>query len=355
MMNKKELKKIAREFRMYGSRLLSTKYGNGMNDLNRFLNFIESHEILNSYIGKNNTEVFDMEHICKSRGWHDKYNLPIEKDKEISFVYQLLKYGQANFGDYTAFSHGYGSGNKFQDHIDAFNNEVVKHFVDYLREYLEDVIIDIEDNNEDQPGEKKIFISYSWSNKDIADLIDSDFTEMGFNLTRDERDLKYKDSIKQFMQQIGKHDHVIMLISDSYLKSENCMYEVMEVMRNREYKKKIFMIILKDEDKKYYKDFEQRMIKDSEFAQLVIGANIYSSIGRIGYIEYWEQKEKELESCISHIQVDINKIQPLNELRRINNITRDIGEFITELSDWKGLTLDELKQDNYAPIVAELM
>ena len=54
------------------------------------------------------------------------------------------------------------------------------------------------------------------------------------------------------MQSIGKHDYVIMLISDSYLKSSNCMYEVMEVMRDRQYKDRILFILLRDEDKKYY-------------------------------------------------------------------------------------------------------
>lgn len=354
MKSKRELKKIAREFRMYGSRLLSTKYGNGMGDLNRFLNFIESNEPIYVFIEDNNKEKYDMEQICRDRGWHDKYMLPIEKDQEIAFIYQLLKYGQSNFRDYTSFTHGYGSGNKYQDHMDAFNNEVTKHLVDYIREYLEDTIIDMEEIEEEQENSKKVFISYSWSNKDIADMIDKDFKELGIDLTRDERDLKYKDSIKQFMQQVGRHDHVIMIISDNYLKSENCMYEVMEVMRNREYKKKILMIILKDEDKKYYKDYEKRIEKDQEFIDLVIGADIYSITGRISYIEYWERKEEELEISIARIKTEINKIQPLNELKRLNNITRDIGDFLTELSDWMSIPLKELKECNYRPLLRDM-
>lgn len=351
-MNKKELNKLAREFRMYGSRLLSTKYGNGMSDLNRFLNFIESNEIINKFILKNNIHQYDMKDICSSRGWHDKYNLPIEKDKEIAFIYQLLKYGQGSFRDYTSFSNGYGSGNKFQDHIDAFNNEVVKHLIDYIREYLEDLIIDSDDqplNNDSQ--EKRIFISYSWANKDIADLIDEDFQKLGYRLTRDERDIKYKDSIKEFMQQIGKHEFVIMLISDSYLKSENCMYEVMEVMRDREYQKKILMIVLKDEDKKFYKDYEKLMVEDPGFKALKVGAEIYSSSGRIGYTEYWETCETEMVDQINRIQTDINKIQPLNELKRIRNISYNIGDFLDGLKDWKVVSLQTLKETNYTEII----
>lgn len=351
-MNKRELNKFSREFRMYASRLLSTKYGNGMSDLNRFLNFIESNEIINAFILKNNIHQFDMKAICNNRDWHDKYDLPIEKDKEISFIYQLLKYGQISYKDYTAFSNGYGSGNKLQDHMDAFNNEVVKHLVDYIREYLEDLIIDIDDQAiKDDPSKKRIFISYSWANKDIADLIDDDFQKLGYILTRDERDIRYKDSIKEFMQKIGKHDFVIMLISDNYLKSENCMYEVMEVMRDREYKKKILMIILKDEDKKFYKNHENLMIEDPEFNGLKVGAEIYSSSGRIGYTEYWETREADMVNQINRIQTDINKIQPLKELKRIKNISSNIADFLDGLQDWKAVPLQALIETNYAEIL----
>ena len=338
---------------MYGSRLLSTKYGNGMRDLNRFLNFIESNGIIIEFILKNNIHQYDMKVICSNRDWYDKYDLPIEKDKEIAYIYQLLKYGQISYKDYTAFSNGYGSGNKLQDHMDAFNNEVVKHLVDYIREYLEDLIIDIDDQPiNDDSSKKRIFISYSWANKDIADLIDDDFQKLRYTLTRDERDIRYKDSIKEFMQQIGKHDFVIMLLSDSYLKSENCMYEVMEVMRDREYKKKILMIVLKDEDKKFYKNHEKFMVDDPEFKALKVGAEIYSSSGRIGYTEYWETCEVEMVSQISRIQNDINKIQPLKELRRIKNISSNISDFLEGIKDWKSVSLQSLKETDYAEILS---
>lgn len=78
---------------MYGSRLLSTKYGNGLGDLSRFLNFIESNDVIYKFIQENNKESYDIEEICRNRGWRNKYPLPIEKNKEIAFIYQLLKYG----------------------------------------------------------------------------------------------------------------------------------------------------------------------------------------------------------------------------------------------------------------------
>jgi len=36
-----------------------------------------------------------------------------------------------------------------------------------------------------------------------------------YSLTRDVRDIEFKDSIKNFMESIGKHDFVISIISDN--------------------------------------------------------------------------------------------------------------------------------------------
>jgi hypothetical protein len=293
LVTKKELKKISRDFRIYSSRLLNTKHGNEIIDLNKFLHFIEEDPLIFEYIKKNNRDTFEIENIIRMKG-------------ELAFVYQMLKYAQSNSKDFYSLSFGYGSGNKIQNHIEAFNYEVIKPFIDHIRSYLENIFIDIEDLDDiNIATKKKIFISYSWANKDIADLIDLNFSEKGIQLTKDERDIKYKESIKEFMQSIGNHDHVIMLISDSYLKSSNCLYEVMEVMRDRKYKDRILFILLRDEDKRLYKDHEIRMVNDKEFKHLKIGTNIYSPLGRIEYVKYWENIQGELETEIRTIKDNI--------------------------------------------------
>lgn len=281
------------------------------------------------------------------RDYYGKYPIPLENDREIAFVYQLLKYAQNKRRDFYSLSFGYGSGNKIQNHIEAFNNEVIKPFIDHIRSHLENILIEIEDLDDIESNTKRIFISYSWANKDIADMIDTKFDKFGIKLTKDERDLRFKESIKEFMQSIGKHDYVIMLISDSYLKSSNCMYEVMEVMRDRQYKDRILFILLRDEDKKYYKDYESRMENDEAFKNLKIGTNIYSPLGRIEYVKYWEGKQEELENEIKKIKDDINKIQYLKELKRIRSILENISDFMNLLGDLKSETLDSLIKSDF--------
>ncbi len=337
-LTKKELRTLSRDFRVYSSRLLNTNYGNEGGDLNRFIEFIKSNPILQSYIDKCCINKYDIPKIINEKNYSSKYQLPLKKENEVAFIYQLLYYAFINNADIYTLSHDYGSGNVIQDHIDAFNEEVTSVLITHIRHYIEDLSYD--DLSSESSREKKIFLSYSWANKDIATIIDKDFAELGIKLTRDERDLKYKNSLREFMNSIGDHDYVITLISDAYLKSENCMYEITEVMRTRTYNEKILMIVLNDKDSKF-------QIEDRGD----IGAKIYSSIQRIEYINYWDKKEKQLVDAIQTIQEDISKIQPLNDLKRVKNIKSNIADFMVMISDMLNISLEDHKNNDYKQIV----
>lgn len=123
--------------------------------------------------------------------------------------------------------------------------------------------------------ERPIFLSYSWNKEDskYIEEIDSSFAELGIQLQRDIRDIDYKDSIEEFMNQIRESEAVITVISNSYLKSRNCMYELIELYKDKDFKNKIFPIILPktvlfdvdkmidiyDEWKKKYEVLEERL------------------------------------------------------------------------------------------------
>jgi len=110
----------------------------------------------------------------------------------------------------------------------------------YLQEAIEEVLkkIKVADNitNNNQESneieenikEPKIFLSYCHKDKEIADRLDKFFITKNILLTRDVRDaLPYSNLIK-YMKTIRDHDYVIPLISDAYLKSTNCMFEVIQ-------------------------------------------------------------------------------------------------------------------------------
>ena len=95
---------------------------------------------------------------------------------------------------------------------------------------------------------KEVFISYAWGgdSEEITNKVDEALKASKINLVRDKRDLGFKGRIKDFMQQIGKGRAVVVIISDKYLKSENCMFELIQTFQNDEFTDRILPIVLED-------------------------------------------------------------------------------------------------------------
>ena len=125
---------------------------------------------------------------------------------------------------------------------------------------------------------------------------------------------------------IEESDKSILLISDSYLKSKNCMFEILEVVRNRNYKKKIIPIILSSANK------------------------VYSPEERIDYVKYWAEKEKKLKSTLETTEWHLN-VETVKDLSVYADIKRSIGDFCTEVSDLLNVSLDELKKSNFQSLL----
>lgn len=152
-----------------------------------------------------------------------------------------------------------------------------------------------------------IFLSYCWNDSNIADDIYNHFKgNQNIELHRDTIDIGTWNSIKEYMQSIKNMDYTILLISDTYLKSANCMYEVLEVMRDRNYKDKIF--------------------------PAVIDSGIYKPITRAKYVKYWQEEFNELDNTLNEIKVQ--NLGKLNEdLKRCQDISSNIADFLDLVSD----------------------
>lgn len=155
--------------------------------------------------------------------------------------------------------------------------------------------------------EIKIFLSYCWDDKEVADRIFSDMkNSQNIELHRDVIDIKTWGSIKEYMHSISEMDYTILLVSDAYLKSSNCMYEVLEVMRDRQYRDRIF--------------------------PAVINSSVYKPISRAGYVKYWENQFKELDQELKGISVQ--NLGKLNmDLKRYQDISSNIATFLDVVSD----------------------
>ena len=89
-----------------------------------------------------------------------------------------------------------------------------------------------------------LFVSYSWADSTIADKIDTIFQPTGIFVKRDIREIKFKGSIRNYLSEIRDTDFVLILISDSFIKSSNCMYEMLELLKEKNYQKKILPVLI---------------------------------------------------------------------------------------------------------------
>jgi hypothetical protein len=177
----------------------------------------------------------------------------------------------------------------------------------------------------------EIFISYAWGgeSENLVNKLYQVLVEKNYNVIRDKIDLGYKGNIKEFMQRIGAGDAIIVVISDKYLRSPNCMYEIVQIQQNGELAKRIFPIVLKD-------------------------ADIYSPVKRLNYIKHWENEVKALNEAMKGVDnmAVINEIQ--QELSEFNLILNSISGISTFLKNTNTLSPEILEQENFAPLLNEL-
>jgi len=173
-----------------------------------------------------------------------------------------------------------------------------------------------------------LFMSYCWAESEIAEKIYKDLVQIGVSILKDNHQLEYKDSIKAFMNSIRDSDYAMILISDDYLKSKNCIYELLQLLKESEYKNKILPIIIE-------------------------GTKIYSASDRIRYIKYWEQKCEELKRDIGTIN-PVNSIGVISDLKLFTEISQNIGEFLNEIGDMLHISLNKLQETHYKAILEKI-
>ncbi len=175
--------------------------------------------------------------------------------------------------------------------------------------------------------EKEIFISYAWGgeSEEFVNNLDRTLQEKGIKIIRDKRDLGYKGLIKAFMERIGRGKCVIAVISDKYLKSPNCMFELVQVAKNGEFYDRIFPIVLAD-------------------------AQIYKPTARLKYIKHWEDEIKELDEAMRGVGA-ANLQGFREEIDQYTDIRNTIAELTNLLKDMNTLTPDIHSQSEFEELI----
>lgn len=178
-------------------------------------------------------------------------------------------------------------------------------------------------------GNKTIFLSYCWTNMDIANEVDETLQSYeGIKVKRDKRELNYGEDIQAFMDTVRQTEHVILLISEEYLQSVNCMYEVSQLIKDYNYSNRITPII-------------------------VGNVSIYGAENRLKYAKYWNDRYFYLNEEIRKLSIEDN-ISLVKELKNIKVICSTIDEILGLLNKRQYYKLEQHKQNNFNDIFKAL-
>ena len=147
LINKKELKKESREFRTISSRTLTSDFQMFDNNLKRLMNYIDNNSTIKLYIDSciseddNFSIEDDVNKVCNSYGFI--FESLIDEKKEVSYIYQILKYIVNNDKNCRGYIMFYSPSNKYQDKLKGFCDNVLEPFINYIDENYERIFIEM--------------------------------------------------------------------------------------------------------------------------------------------------------------------------------------------------------------------
>lgn len=172
-------------------------------------------------------------------------------------------------------------------------------------------------SDENRKGDTTIFLSYNWHDQETADRIDQYLSNLsGITVKRDVRDIGAWKSIREFMTSIREQNYAVLIVSDLYLKSKNCMFEVTEIMKEQEYKDRIF--------------------------PAVVEHGIYDPLIRAKYIKYWQEECNKLEAAIKGLDL-ANVTELTADLKYYKSIASSMGEFLSIVVDKNNPDIQEVE------------
>ena len=173
----------------------------------------------------------------------------------------------------------------------------------------------------------KVYISYRWQEPIegiVRNWLCGVLDKAGIEYVIDVKDCKYRNSIGRFEQEIGAGDNVIIVVSNAYLHSVQCMYEAALITESGDLEKRVFPIQIGDYSH-----------NDSYYLKLC---------------EDWKKILDEVEYSLDMVLEE--QREPIEKkLDQIVLIQQKIGEFWSYLSDVNFATFSEVSKNDFEAIL----
>jgi len=172
------------------------------------------------------------------------------------------------------------------------------------------------------------YISYAWGSNtpeiikadpeaarrhDAVNTLCAEAESRFITIRRDINELGFGDSITAFMKRIGAADRVIVLLSEKYLQSAFCMYELFEIWRHSRGDTENFL-------------GRVRLFSLLEPIEWKITHRHRRAI-------YWGKERDELRQSIKELGIEALPLSDLKEFQLINEYYQHVAEILAAFSD----------------------
>jgi internalin A len=170
-------------------------------------------------------------------------------------------------------------------------------------------------------AEPEWFVSYAWGDgtpegreRDaVVDRLCAEAEARGVRILRDKNVLGLGDRISRFMQRIGRGDRVFVVLSEKYLRSPYCMFELHAVWRTSRQEGDAFL----DRVRVY-------ALPDARFDTPAL---------RVGHAVHWKKQHAELEALVREHGSDVVGESDFKRLRLMGAFYRDVSEILATMAD----------------------
>ncbi len=172
--------------------------------------------------------------------------------------------------------------------------------------------------------EVEYWVSYGWNDesKALVTRLCEEADRRGKKVLRDLTVLDQGDRFTRFMQRLGTGNKVFVILSDKYLKSPNCMYELLEIWRNSkmaddEFVRRILVLRLED----------AKMMGPNE---------------RYDCAEYWKGEFKKLDERLRRDPSLLSEAD-FKRYKLMHNFAHQVGDMLDLMADTlQPLNFDQL-------------
>ncbi len=182
------------------------------------------------------------------------------------------------------------------------------------------------------------FVSYAWGDdaspegrerETIVDRLCADAETRGIPVIRDKTTLRLGDRITPFMRRIGAGDRVFVILSEKYLRSPYCMFELLEIWRysrgdEADFRRRVRIYALPD-------------------------ARARTPIERMRHALHWKVQHDEMAAMIKEHGAEIVGDQDFAQFKLMGDFYRDVPDILATMFDTvQPRSFEELVQHGFA-------